>query len=148
MIKPLMLQHADQLSALHQQGFEKGWSAPDFGVHIKNPQDDVLGLDISGVLQGFILMRTQDDQAEVLTIVVGEPYARHGLGGQLLRAGELAAARRGAQIVFLEVAKDNPAAIRLYQMSGYHRCGTRDGYYRRKHGRVDALLFQKHLERV
>ena len=145
MIKPVPLSFAPQLAALHKDGFAKGWPEDDFAAHIGSPLDDVLGCFDEDVLCGFIIMRTQDDQAEILTIVVDKARRRDSLGTQLLRAGEAAATVRGADIIFLEVAKDNPVAINLYKQADYQPCGVRPRYYRRPRGRVDALLFQKHF---
>ena len=143
MIKPVPLSYAPQMAALHKDGFAKGWPEGDFSAHIENPLDDVLGYFDKDILGGFIIMRTGDDQAEILTIVVGKARRRDSLGVQLLRAGEQASTARGADIIFLEVAKDNPAALTLYRQAGYQPCGVRPRYYRRPRGRVDALLFQK-----
>ena len=145
MIKPVLLSFAAQMEVLHKDGFPSGWPKDDFSAHIENPLDDVLGYFDGGILHGFIIMRTQDDQAEILTVIVDKERRRDSLGVQLLSAGEQASTARGADIIFLEVAKDNPAAINLYKQAGYQPCGVRPRYYRRKHGRVDALLFQKHF---
>ncbi len=145
MIKSVPVSFAPQMADLHKDGFPSGWPEDDFAGHIENPLDDVLGYFDGDSLHGFIIMRTQDDQAEILTIVVDKTRLRDSLGVQLLRAGEGAVTTRGADIIFLEVAKDNPAAINLYKQTGYQPCGVRPRYYRRPHGRVDALLFQKHF---
>ncbi len=145
MIKPVPLSFAPQMEALHKDGFPSGWPEDDFAGHVENPLDDVLGYFKKDILCGFIIMRTQDDQAEILTVIVDKARRRDSLGAQLLSAGERAATVRGADIIFLDVAKDNPAAINLYKQAGYQPCGVRPRYYRRQHGRVDALLFQKHF---
>lgn len=142
--------HVDQLARLHEDAFDTGWAETDFLDHLQNDLDDLLGLvdvgdDGKETIRGFILTRTLDDQSEILTIVVGTTVQGQGLGRALLKSGERTAKRRGATIMFLEVASDNPAAISLYKQAGYQRCGTRKSYYRRQMGRVDALLFQKKL---
>ena len=134
------------MAELHQDAFEHGWPASDFVDHINNPSDDVLGFWGESGLDSFIISRTQDDQSEILTIAVSKGRRGQGLGADMLGEAEMALLQRGAEIVFLEVAKDNAAAIGLYAKSGYVRCGVRPGYYRREKGRVDALLYQKHLE--
>ncbi|PHR60644.1 MAG: hypothetical protein COA43_05705 [Robiginitomaculum sp.] len=137
--------HAVQIATLHAYAFLHGWSADDFLKHIENAMDDVLVWAENGEVFGFVVMRTQDDQAEVLTIVVSATRQNKGLGAKILNEGERYVARRGADIVFLDVAADTPAAVKLYQKTGYQRCGTRRGYYRREKGRVDAFLFSKHI---
>ena len=55
------------------------------------------------------------------------------------------AASFGAEEVFLEVAEDNPAAIRLYEAVGYEPVGRRKAYYERRGGAVDAILLRARL---
>lgn len=134
-----------QLEKLHAGAFKPGWSADDFRVHIENEFDDVLGAVSGGDVAGFIITRTQVDQSEIMTIVVCPDRRGQGIGKKLLAEAECTAQARGADIMFLDVAADNPSAQALYQNAGYQRCGTRKAYYRRQKGRVDALLFQKYL---
>ncbi len=145
MIQQMSHTHAKNMADLHRQGFEKSWSQQDFKSHIDNPLDTVLGYFSQGTLCGFVVLRCQYDQAEILTIIMGKKYQGKGLAKKLLQQVEQDAAKQGVDIVFLEVAKDNLAAIKLYQNTGYHPCGIRPHYYKRAKGRVDALLFQKKL---
>lgn len=145
MIHFLEISHAAQMAHLHESAFYAPWSETDFSAHVENPMDDVVGWVGDDGLQGFIVMRTQDDQAEVLTLVVMSEVQGRGVGAKILAAGEQAVLARGADIVFLDVAADTPAAIHLYKKTGYYRCGTRKGYYRRAKGRVDAFLFSKKI---
>ncbi|MBL4869574.1 MAG: GNAT family N-acetyltransferase [Robiginitomaculum sp.] len=133
------------MADLHAQGFDHAWPETDFIAHLNNKLDIALGSFEGDHLCGFILIRAQDDQGEILTIVVEAGQQGAGLGEKLLRAGESAAKTNGVEIIFLDVAKDNQAALALYKNAGYQICGQRPGYYRRKRGRVDALLFQKHI---
>lgn len=146
MIERLCATYADQMAHVHAGAFEQSWSAKDFATHTGNATDDVLGWVEEGYVLGFIILRTLGDQSEIITIAVSQDQQRRGIGAYLLRVAEEQIAMRGADIVFLEVAKDTPAAIRLYQRTGYQGCGTRRGYYRRAKGRVDALLFSKKID--
>jgi ribosomal-protein-alanine N-acetyltransferase len=57
------------------------------------------------------------------------------------------ARQKGAGRVLLEVAADNPAAIRLYETMGFALLGERPGYYRRPAGKTDAYIFALPLPR-
>ncbi len=142
---PLSAKHLQHMEKLHAQAFTPGWPQSDFADHIAAQTDDVIGIVNNGRLQGFVIARTSVDQAEILTMLVGQAHKRTGLGRILLHAAEQAVCQRGADILFLDVAADNPAAQALYESAGYHRCGVRPGYYRRSQGRVDAILYRKHL---
>ena len=144
-IEKLPTEYAEQMANLHALGFAPAWPVKDFIAHCESEFDDVRGVMVADRLVGFVVLRAQQDQAEVLTIIVDPKKRGLGLGASLLEGAERAAQQNGVEIVFLDVAKDNLAAISMYRNAGYVQCGVRAGYYRRVGGRVDALLFQKHL---
>ncbi|MEE9346703.1 MAG: GNAT family N-acetyltransferase [Robiginitomaculum sp.] len=133
------------LAKIHAACFDAGWPASDFIGHIARDSDAVIGAYKGGALAGFIITRRAADQAEILTIAVAPDNRGEGFGAALLLGAEQAGRAGGAAIMFLDVAKDNGAALALYAAAGYAQCGTRPGYYRRAGGRVSAILFQKRL---
>ncbi len=136
------------LADLHGRCFTPGWSAVDFDTYLSRETDDVIGLYTGDILAGLMVMRTVADQSDVLTVCIDKKFRKKGAGRILLTAGETAIAARGADIIFLDVAEDNAAAIRLYRSAGYVQHGRRSGYYRRPGARIGALLFQKRLPRA
>ena len=133
------------LAALHGACFSPGWDAADFDTYLSRETDDVLAAYTKGVLAGLCVMRTAADQSDILTICILKKYRGKGAGRALLAKSEAVIKQRGADIVFLDVAEDNPAAIALYRNAGYVQHGRRSGYYRRPGARIGALLFQKKL---
>jgi ribosomal-protein-alanine N-acetyltransferase len=133
------IRDARDLAVIHRTGFERGWDTSEFErlladraivAHAARPAG-------RGPPTGFILSRLVLDEAEILTVAV-EPRARgRGQGRMLLRLhlGRLAAI--GTRSVFLEVAEDNEAALRLYLGLGFEEIGRRAGYYARP-GRAPA----------
>ena len=97
-------------------------------------------------LTGFIIIRHTLDQAEILTIVTCPHQRKKGIARKLLGAAEQNLSAGGADIVFLEVAEDNEAAIALYKSCGYEAFGRRPAYYRRENGRVAAMTYRKRLD--
>lgn len=136
---------AAQLAQLHALGFETSWSAADFEGHIARESDQITPLYDADALTGFALIRVVADQGDILTIIIHPAHRGKGLGAALLERAETQAKTAGAEILFLDVAVDNPAAIALYRRAGYVQYAQRPGYYRRKNGRVGAALFQKKL---
>lgn len=110
-------------------------------LHVET--DMVLGT--GDPLEGFIIVRHALDQAEVLTLAVNKTHRRTGLATQLLKAVEEKSAASGVEVMFLEVAEDNPGAIAFYRKSNYEEFARRPGYYKRAHGRVAALVFRKQV---
>lgn len=132
---------AGRLADLHAQAFETPWDVKAF--------EDLL--DQSGVFalearDGFILIRTVADEAEILTLAVRPKARQAGLGLRLVEQACVDAATQGATHLFLEVAEDNVAARALYARAGFIEAGRRAGYYgRRDRSRVDALMLTKTL---
>ena len=62
---------------------------------------------------------------------------------ELLRRIEGSAVAAGAQTLWLHVAEENAAAIRLYQARGYLPLGREEDYYAPA---IPALIFSKSLE--
>jgi [ribosomal protein S18]-alanine N-acetyltransferase len=131
----------DHLAVLHASVFDSVWDAAALS--------DLLaaeGVDAVCEPDGFILIRTVADEAEILTLAVRPEARGRGLGADLVRRGLAAAARRGATRIVLEVADDNPAALAIYTKAGFEQAAVRPRYYARPDGsRRDALLLALNL---
>lgn len=132
---------AARLAAMHAGAFSAPWDVAAFESLLG--QAGVFAIEAP---QGFILIRSVADEAEILTLAVDPGARRQGLGARLVREGAAAAAARGAARLFLEVADDNPAALALYAGAGFTEAGRRPGYYARPDGgRQDALILALNL---
>ena len=130
------------LAGLHARAFETPWSAGEFADLVAQPGVRAL----SAGEEGFILLRTVADEAEILTLAGRPESRRRGLGRALVEAGAAEAARAGALSLFLEVAHDNLAALALYARAGFAEAGRRPRYYRRPEGpAADALILVRNL---
>ena len=134
------------LAELHAEGFEAPWPAEAMAAVL-------LGPGVSGLLAGdgvaadaMLLLRAVAGEAEVLTLAVRVAARGRGLGAALLAAGARLAQAAGAEVLWLEVAQDNPAALALYRRAGFEPAGRRPRYYARPDGvAVDALLMRRPL---
>lgn len=149
-VRPLAVDDADTLSALHQEDFVRPWSEDEFETLLG--QDNVFGFAVVEVGDrrsrpvGFVLVRQAADEAEILTIAVARSHRRLGLGRQLMDAvlRELHSAR--AEMLFLEVDETNAAAVALYRRLGFRQVGNRPDYYQnRAQGRSNALVMRRDL---
>lgn len=132
---------ATRLADLHAAAFAAPWDAVAFETLLG--QAGVFAIEAP---QGFILIRSVADEAEILTLAVAPAARRQGLGARLVRDGAAAAAARGAARLFLEVADDNVAALALYAGAGFVEAGRRPAYYTRPEGgRQDALILALNL---
>jgi len=139
------LTQADLIAAsqLHEDSFDKPWSAEVLAPHLD--KDLCLGLFQADTLAGFIINTVTDDQSEIITIAVAPKQRGQGVGRKLLDSAHASLKDKGVEVIFLEVAIDNEAAQHLYKTLGYEPFGTRPAYYKRPEGRVAATLFRKHL---
>lgn len=136
-------QHASDLASIHQECFDRGWTASDFlhllesdtvrGLHARRPA--TLFFPRSAEPRGFVLTRIAADEAEILTIAVAKSARRYGLGKALMQAvmSDLYADR--VPSLFLEVDENNAAAIGLYRSLGFKQVGKREAYYSAKNNK-------------
>lgn len=147
---PAALAHAPLLAGMHKICFADAWAADAMASLLSMPGTEgaiaVDGESLQPALQppgpaGFVLWRAAAGEAEILTIAVLPPWRRGGIGGQLLETALAASARAGAEVMFLEAAADNTAALALYEKRGFRRVGLRRAYY----GDKDAVVMRLDL---
>ena len=146
-IAPASAAAAEALARVHAASFESAWSAADIAELLESPGGFALTASDTEI-QGFILVRANSYDAEILTLAVNPAFRRQGLASTLTEAAAGLAETVGAESLFLEVAEDNPAAIALYAGAGFTQVGRRRGYYARKGAEaVDALVMRRDLNR-
>lgn len=124
------------LANLHAKCFpHKPWTADDFNDLKKS------GCEIIASQNGFIVWRTALDEAELITIGVAPDARRSGIAAAMLGIMETELKKNGVKNIFLEVAKDNLPARKLYESNGYNQIGVRPKYY----DGVDAIMMKKEL---
>ena len=133
-LEPIGAEAADALAAAHALAFDHG-----------SPGAFALAVRLDDTPRAFILCRAIAGEAEVLTLAVDPLLRRQGVARALLTAAIGAAEAAGADVLFLEVAADNEAALGLYAGAGFVRVGARRGYYRRADGAIDAIAMRRDL---
>jgi len=138
---------APGMAAVHAASFNETWGAREIGALLQGPGG--FGLVVrapdSGVILALVLARAVADEAEVLTLAVDPAHRRSGLARALVEAAAVEAAAAGARSLFLEVARDNGAALALYRAVGFSQVGLRPSYYRRGAEAADALVLRRDL---
>lgn len=141
MTRLLNVKDASPMAQIHKESFFQGWPASDMEAHIHKD----LCFGRGRPLEGFIILRSSANQAEILTLAVAPQFRRQGLAREVLEIAETELIELGVETLFLEVAEDNEPAIAFYKNSQFSPIGRRPAYYRRAKGRVAALTFQKGL---
>jgi ribosomal-protein-alanine N-acetyltransferase len=144
-LRPVGPEAAETLAAVHWQAFSPGWSAGELSDLLEGPGVFALLAEAQAAL-GMILCRVVAGEAEILTLAVTPDARRQGVARALVAAATGVAKEGKASEMFLEVATDNIAALRLYEQAGFERAGLRRGYYDRGDGvRTDAVVMRLDL---
>ena len=145
-IRPAETSDLTDLAQLQAASFDEVWSAPEIEALLAGPGGFGLAALSDGRVSGFLIGRAIAGEAEIITVAVDHAQRRSGLGAALIERAVDLAAEAGASSLFLEVAVDNEAALKLYETAGFCRAGFRPAYYRRKDGRAaDALVLRRDL---
>jgi [ribosomal protein S18]-alanine N-acetyltransferase len=147
-VEPVGPEDADVLADIHADAFARAWSAEEFAALSADPAVFAFGLRRHSLfwpprLVGFVLARVAADEAEVLTIAVRGTSQGRGLGRALMDETLRKLYRDRIVTCFLEVDRDNRAAVSLYQSLGFEIVGERKGYYHRLDGPAGVALVMR-----
>lgn len=136
------------LARLHAPVFPDAWPQEAFRSVLVRDGVNVLMGAREGVkhAEGFVLIRSVADEAEVLTFCVSAAVRRSGLGSALLAVAYDTARGLGADDIFLEVGEKNEPALKLYKRDGFVVVGRRTAYYHHGDQTADALVMRKSLK--
>lgn len=144
-IRPVQLTDLDALEALEKRTFDTDrLSRRSFRRWINSEHRAFLVITVDSVLAGYVLiiLHRGTRLARLYSIAVDTTLRGRGIGRKLIEAGEQAAREASRIDMRLEVRKDNPAAIALYEQLGYHRFGEYEDYYE---DHQDAFRYQKRI---
>jgi len=144
-IVPLSLADTESAHKLELLCSANPWSARLIEQELAQGKDEDsvrssinLGVQIDGVLSGFVFSRLVIDESHIMNLVVHPDGRRQGLGARLLKTALAMSSDRGARVAYLEVRASNDRAQRLYKRGGFSVLGRRPNYYR--NNGEDALL--------
>lgn len=121
-----------QLEDIHTRCFDYGWSEGVFADLLIKPHHRTYVFETDGEIVSFVVMTVVAGEGEILTIATDPDFQKQGLARMLLDQVIKTLKGEGAESLFLEVATDNPAALRLYEACGFKKTGRRKAYYSRK----------------
>lgn len=119
------------------------WSRHMLEEELRRPGGRFFVLEDEGRVVGMAIGWYILDELHVLHVGVDPRERRKGFGRALMDALEGSA--RDAEVSWLEVRRDNEAAIGLYLGMGYEPVATRPRYYE---DGCDATVMRKRLERA
>jgi ribosomal-protein-alanine N-acetyltransferase len=147
-IEPAQPRDSDAAAKLHAASFYRGWPKEDIAAYIMDTDTPTLVVcDQKRKVAGFAMLRLLGDDVELMTIAVDPKYRGKGVGAALMRACFEDLLMTPSKRMILEVAADNPAAIRLYEKLGFTKISERKGYYARADGQpATALVMARSLD--
>ena len=147
-IEPAQPRDADAVAKLHASSFYRGWPRQDIEAYLIDPDTPTLvACDSKRRVAGFAMLRLLGDDVELMTIAVAPKFRSKGVGAALMQACFQDLLMTASKRMILEVAADNPAAIRLYEKLGFKQISERKGYYARPDGQpATALVMARNLE--
>lgn len=133
------------LAQLHRRAFEPQgdavWETSAFKQLLASPGVRADIFQQQDLPYGFCLYRVVAGEAELISVAVDPSYQKQGLASHIMTYLLQNLSDSGALDLFLEVRKDNYAAISLYQRFGLKQIGIRKGYYKKSDGQlVDAVV--------
>ncbi len=124
----------DAISEIEKGSFLDPWSRAGLGSMLKSPTNRTwvaASEESTGAaeIDGFVSIRLQPPEAEVLRLAVRQSARRRGLGARLLEHALEFGRKSGVTAEYLEVRAENEPALALYRESGFRLIGVRRHYY-------------------
>ncbi|HKI86385.1 MAG TPA: ribosomal protein S18-alanine N-acetyltransferase [Thermoanaerobaculia bacterium] len=138
----------DAIASIETESFPDPWSRAGLSSMLRTPIDRTwLALPAGTVhrdrVDGFVAVRFQPPEAEILRLAVRSPVRRRGLGSILLLQALDACHKASIDAVYLEVRRANAAALALYLKHGFRTQAVRRHYYP---DGTDALVLSRITE--
>jgi len=139
---PEARKYAESCALIHRNAFcstgTRSWTVEEFSNLLDRKTILLLRTDLAFLLVDIIM-----DEAEIITFAVQFNKKRQGLGRALLKSFFDECTCRKVNNCTLEVAEDNVAAIRIYELCNFEIISIRNRYFKRKDGYVSALVMKK-----
>lgn len=139
-IDALLTGDLNAVARIHAASFDDAWTEAVFRRILAMPSAFGLAARAAHTLIGFAVARVAAGECELLSLAVDPGQRRTGIGTRLLDATIAAAIAHGGRVLFLEVAENNAAALRLYESRSLAMVGRRPNYYEAPGGDTVAAL--------
>jgi ribosomal-protein-alanine N-acetyltransferase len=147
-VDELRTREAEALVDIHGEAFRRAWTADEFAALLGERSVFGLALRQESFLKprriaGFVLARVAADESEILTIALRPESRGRGYGRMLMEEALRRLYRQHVATCFLEVDRDNEAAVGLYRSLEFQKIGERKRYYRGPKGADGTALVMR-----
>lgn len=134
-IHKLDCRHVDTVRKIATTSFPQAWESKDFAYFLSHPASHSFGLfhrsfdSRKAELQAYFIGFLVKGDLDIISVATRTDQRRKGYGESVMRyVRSLPQVRR----VFLEVDKENTAALKMYLKLGFEIVGQRKKYYENK----------------
>lgn len=133
----------EDLAVLHSACFEKSWNAKQIGEICAQSQNlTLMWVEPLGQIRGLIVIQVSNQEADIVTICVDPVKQNRGIAQILLNTSFDLLKHYNISELFLEVAKNNVPAIKIYEKLEFAVVGVRKKYF---NNTTDAYVMKKQL---
>jgi len=132
-----------ELVQIEQQCYAQPWNSARFEQEYLNPVSHLILKRSGAEIAAYLCFWQVDTEVEIHNIACAPIARRSGAAQRLLTYLLHWCSERGVEHIFLEVRRNNVAALSLYRKFGFNICGCRGSYYS---DGEDALLMQYIVE--
>ena len=137
-VRPIRQEESARAAEIEKNSLSLPWSERQIAEHARNGHGIYLVAEEDGVICGVCGAFAGAGECGVNNIAVDTAYRRRGIARALMRALMKEAAERGCNVIYLEVASRNGAAVSLYESLGFAPYAKRARFY----GDDDAILMK------
>ncbi len=137
---------AAQISGLFRFSDLDAWTPENVQWLMREQRAVALIAEAGAEVAGAIIGSGIAGEAEIYALIVNPAFRKQGWGRRLLTVFTDICRDRDIEVIHLEVAVDNAAALALYRQGGFAESGRRPGYYHHDGKPVDALLMSRRLQ--
>lgn len=139
-IRKMGFKDLDTVTSIEQDLCEYPWTKGVFSDCLKN-YDCFIIEDKNNEILGYAMISCFLNESHLLNIGIRKDSQGKKLGNRLMQYIIEQAKAKKAELMYLEVRKDNIRAVNLYKKLGFSQIGIRKEYYLTKNGKEDALVF-------
>ncbi|MBQ8322155.1 MAG: ribosomal protein S18-alanine N-acetyltransferase [Clostridia bacterium] len=137
-IRRAVADDASAICEMEERYFSDSWDKKDVFSYICSEGGMCFVALENGRVIAYVIGRMIAPEGEIYRVAVDEKYRQRGIGYRLLSFMLKTERGRGLETVFLEVRRNNAAAIALYRAHGFKDAGIRKNYY--QNPTDDALI--------
>ena len=119
----------EKVCRIEKEAFSDAWDFESFRYTVKAKHDYSIVAESDGEIEGYAILRTSFDTADIINIAVDKENRQKGIAGKLMQKLLSYGDSTGVISYMLEVREHNTAALRLYLKFCFEIIGVRENYY-------------------